>query len=433
MTVAGVIVRGLAILAIAAMVALSPAAVGGASAEGTTAVWSRNLDAYPLSLRSGIFILTALPGGGVLVRSGAGVAALDPVTGKTLWFLAGVLDASLDGTSVLVRRRDVVFAVRARDAAVVWKRPCVNARYVVGVGSRALTACGDTSTVLDGSNGALRGRRPIVLTMSAGDIRGARSLNGRFAMIANSFDGAWGGMEYAIVDAATGTYEWSQTDFAILDVSPDSILIAPYPGMLPWAPTGTVVRRRLVDGAVLGRRVYQLPMGSDPDERGVVTVSPSAVYVSTQSAGLFRFATGTSSADEVAAHAEVEAVLGNAVFYAIKGAQFGVADLYVERPREHDFSNRSIGRYSGLIAAGGDDQNAGSFGEHVAIRTGDVVVASRTGSVDVLDESGTRILEVQNTCLANQRHVLKTGNRLYVLCDPISSKGRVVVSAYALR
>jgi outer membrane protein assembly factor BamB len=424
--------RALVFLVLGAVFAGPAAAVADAPAAMTSALWTRSLDAYPLAVRSSFIILASLPDGALLVRSGPGIAALDAATGKTLWFLPDVLDAIVHGSSVLIRRGDVVFAVRARDGAVLWRSPCANARYIVAVGRRVLTSCGDASTVLDGASGNLVGRRPATFRMSPPDVRGARSLNDRFAMIANDFDGAWMGTEYAVVDAATGAYDWSETDFAVLGVSSGSILIAPYPGMLPWAPTGTVVRRRLFDGAVLGSRSYQLPPGSDPDGRGFVTVTPAAVYVSTSTYGLYRFPTGTTAASKVAEHAQVEAVLGDAAFYAVADDRFSGADLSVERRRGSGFGDRFIGRYAGLIAAGGDADNVGVAGERVAVRTGDVVVAARDGSVDVLDESGTRILTARNACPGNRRHVITDGNQLYVLCEPVAAGDRVALSAYAL-
>ena len=252
-------------------------------------------------------------------------------------------------------------------------------------------------------------------------------------MVANNFDGAWAGTEYAIVDSATGADAWSETDFTVLEISSDSILISPYPGMLPWAPTGTVVRRRLVDGAVLSRRTYQLPPGSDPNGRGFVTFSPSAVYLSTSTARLYRFETGTGGAKEVADQAQVVAVLGSSVFYAVNDASLSAGDLYVEQRRGHDFSDRSLGHYSGLIAAGGDDENVGAVGWRVAVRSGNVVVASHDGSVDVFDKSGVPIGEARNTCPGNRRHILNVGNRLYVLCDPRAMGDPVTLAAYSLR
>jgi hypothetical protein len=402
----------------------------GASELNANPAWTRSLGAFERPA----FILAPLPEGNLLVRSGAGVAALDAASGKTIWFIPDVLDASVHARSVLIRRADIVFAVRSIDGAILWKTSCTNARYLIAVGHRALTLCGNASTVLDVETGNILRSQPAHFRMSPSRIEGARALNDRFAIIANDFDGAWGGTEYAIVDSTSGAYLWSQTDFSVLAVSAQDVLIAPYPGMLPWAPTGTVVRRRLIDGAVRGTRTYQLPPGSDPDSRGEVTFTRSAAYVTTSIYTLYRFSRGTTDAARLAERAHVEAALNDSLFYVVGNVNDGTAgDLWVSRGRGIHFSDSLTGHYSGLIVAGGDNDNVGLVGLRVAVRSGSVIVASQSDGVAVLDESGTVIQNAKNACSWGRRHVLHAGNRLFVLCDPSIPTSRPELSEYLIQ
>jgi hypothetical protein len=86
-----------------------------------------------------------------------------------------------------------------------------------------------------------------------------------------------------------------------------------------------------------------------------------------------------------------------------------------------------------MIVAGGDNDNVGFVGSRVAVRSGNVIVASRSDGVDVLDEFGTIIQNGKNACAWGRRHVLHAGNRLFVLCDPSSPTSRPELSEYLIR
>jgi outer membrane protein assembly factor BamB len=119
-------------------------------------LWRRELPALTADLRFKP-VLRPLAGGTLLVRNGAGVAALD-ARGRTLWSEPDIDGFIADGAMVVFRRSGVVFAMRRRDAGVLWRRPCSKPNYLVAAGDRVLTICGGRSTVLGARTGS-RNRR----------------------------------------------------------------------------------------------------------------------------------------------------------------------------------------------------------------------------------------------------------------------------------
>lgn len=249
-----------ALIAVALTTTMTSTA-GAEQARGEGARWMRTLSAPSERDRSKT-IFALLEDGAVLVRSGGGVEAIDAVSGRLRWSLPAIAGASVADETVVLRRPGVILAVRARDAVPLWRRPCVDPPFALAMQDRILTMCGGISTVLDRRNGRVLLERAVALRTSPMDIRDARALNGRFALVDNFFDGAWMGDSYYVVDSWTGAFNWSQTDFRVLAVTSTTITIAPYPSMLPWASTGTVVERRLSDGKTVHEYAYPPPGGA---------------------------------------------------------------------------------------------------------------------------------------------------------------------------
>ena len=226
--------------------------------------WTRPLATITDEFR-GSLVLEALSDGKLLVRNGERIMLLD-ARGKTLWSEPNVDGAIVAGSMVIFRRSDTVFAVRRNDAGVLWKRACAKPQYLVNAGDRLLTMCGNASTVLLARTGAVSSFRTLKESIAQLPFSGARRLNDDYVMVMNVFDGAWLGEAYSVVDAHTGAFLWTVTDCDVIDVSPTTVSITPYPSMLPWASTGTVSRRRLSDGKVLSTEHYTPPRGGDLEE-----------------------------------------------------------------------------------------------------------------------------------------------------------------------
>lgn len=303
----GRIVAGAAALSLVVLTA--PAA--WSADTSAQAAWRRTFTA---SARAGaVEILEPLPDERVLVRDGAGIVDLD-VRGRTVWSEPKIDGLIVASDTVVLRRSDVVFAIRARDAGVLWKRPCANPSYLAAAGDRVLTNCGGNSTVLDAATGAIRSQRTPKKGVMEPPFWKAFALNADYAVVVTTFDGAWLGSSYHVVDAHTGAILWAMTDTYFFDVSPTEVSVAPYPSMLPWSETGTVQRRRLSDGKVLWTDRYAPPREGDTEGRGTLTVTAVAAYVTTSEAS-YRFARGarTPTPLELPLVQHVE-VLGNSAF-----------------------------------------------------------------------------------------------------------------------
>jgi len=111
-------------------------------------------------------------------------------SGATKWAMPNVTGAVLDGDALIFRRSDVIFAVRSRDAGVLWKRPCADPKYTAVAGDRIVTVCGGVSTVLRASNGRMLAQHSVKTVTGPTQLSGARSLNDDYVLVANFFDGA---------------------------------------------------------------------------------------------------------------------------------------------------------------------------------------------------------------------------------------------------
>jgi hypothetical protein len=386
--------------------ALSMALLGcseRATAAPADPAWTRT---FPTPKGFPAPILQPLPGGAVLVRNGSGATALD-ARGRTLWSMPNVDHALLHGSMVVILRSNIVFAVRARDAGVLWKRPCDRAPYVAAAGSRLVTFCGSTSTVLRARDGAILATQRPTIRLSPPIFKGARPINDDYVLVTNFFNGAWMGYDYNVVDVHTGAFLWDETDFDIVDVTATTIAITPAYSMLPWGKTGLVERRRLADGRTLSDRTYSAPRADDVAGGGRLTFSRAAGYVATAD-GVYRYVRGDASLRQhvLDGFAPSVVTLGSAAFIAVDAGngRWGTGTLYIDRPAsEGSFVTRRLGTYN-------------TWGGAPAVRIGDRIAVTDGHVIRLYDESGTVELTVAVTCL--DANAAATHDMLFTLCTP---------------
>jgi hypothetical protein len=394
---------------LALSMALLPCSARAAGAPADPA-WTRTFPApngFPAP------ILQPLPGGAVLVRNGSGATALD-ARGRTLWSMPNVDHALLDGSMLVFLRSNVVFAVRARDAGVLWKRPCDRPPYVVAAGARLVTFCGSASTVLRARDGTILATQRPTIRMSPPDFNGARTLNADYVFVSNHFSGAWMGDDYYVVDARTGAFLWDETDIDIIDVTATTVSITPFPSFLPCCRTGLVERRRLADGKVTSTRKYVAPHADDVAGGGRLVFSRAAAYVATNS-GVYRFAHGDVGLLQPVpvGRAASLVTLGKAAFIVTDRMVGRPGMLYIDHPAS---SGSFVTSLLGMASAGVAAPRLG--GEPVlnadAVRIGDRVAVADAHDLRLYDESGRVELTARVTC----SNVLPAATRdvLFALC-----------------
>jgi hypothetical protein len=386
-----------------------------AQATGAPAdpAWARDFPApsgYPVAA-----ILQPLPGGAVLVRNGSGASALD-ARGRTLWSMPNVDDALLDGSMLVFWRPSVVFAVRARDAGVLWKRPCDRPPYVVAAGARLVTFCGDISTVLRARDGTILATRRPTIRMSPPHLDGARPLNADYVLVSNFFDGAWMGRDYYVVDAHTGAFLWDETDCDVIDVTATTVSITPVPSMLPWGSTGLLERRRLADGKLTSARTYAAPHADDVAGGGRLAFSHAAAYVTTYG-GVYRFVRGNvSQLQRVLDRSAAGLVaLGSAGFIAVDAgrSRYGTGTLYIDRPASRgSFVTIPLGTYGAGLAL--RPLESKELLDAPAVRIGDSVAVADGRVIRLYDESGKVELTAKVTC--DKVEPAATRDVLFALC-----------------
>jgi PQQ-like domain len=403
--------RLVAVVAIIGFV-LQVKAVGAASAAAPTPIWTRPLAAVPTGTR----VLQPLSDGSLLVRNGDGIITVD-ARGKTLWSEPHIDGALVDGGTVVFRRSKIVFAVRRTDAGVLWKRPCVKPEYLVAAGDRVLTTCGGQSTVLRAQTGAVVSQRTPRLPLAQPPFRLARPLTADYVLVESIVAGGWLGEAYHVVDAHTGAFLWTRTDADFFDVSATAVSLAPYPGMMPWGPTGTVERRRLSDGTLLGTDRYAPPRDGDLEGRGKLAFSHAAAYVNTLNATTYRFSRGSRTPERLAVPAIGKMlVLGDGAFF-IEGTNAGQdGAVYLDRPGERGFTLRPVGHHAGDISSmplidGFVDLDSGP-----ALRIGDRVAVSDGDVLRLYDERGSVEVTVPKLCAWPQLAI--TATTLYMMCPP---------------
>ena len=390
--------------------------------------WSRPLAAEPSHRTSAI--LMPLPGGGVIARNGAGVIAVD-ARGATRWSMPKISSAIVDGSMVVFRRPNVVFAVRSNDAGVLWKRACPDPQYLVVTGDRIVTMCAGVSTVLRARDGSVVARHAVSVSPSPPMLSGARRLTDRYVLVTNFFDGAWMGHSFNVVDARTGTFLWSETDADFFNITPTTVDVSPYPSMLPWAAAGIVVRRRLVDGAKLRSQEYATPQSSDEGVRGRVTLSRAATYVQNFNTGLFRFGLGDTRAPQtVLAGGHASAItLGSGAFVFNDVAMTSPGGpLYIDRPMNRGgFETRTIGRFSGQVSV----QNTDAWPPEtdVAVHVGGRLAIPDNGLIRFYDEFGSVELTVKSPCRVPL--LAATSTMVFMRCPEYGSPG--TLAGFALR
>ncbi len=419
--------RGKAIALAACVVALGialPSLCAVAADAPAKAAWSRTL-AAPSSEQPVAPILQPLPGGSLLVRNGAGAIAID-ARGRTLWSMPNVDDAILDGDTIVFWRPDVIFAVRSRDAGVLWKRPCEAPPYLVAAGARLVTMCGGLSTVLRARDGSVLASRMPSLTTGPAHFQGARRLNDDYVLVTNFFDGAWMGNAYYVVDAHTGAFLWAQTDCDIVDVTPTTVSISPVPSMLPWGGTGLIRRRRLADGVVVSSRTYALPHREDTEGRGRLALSSAAAYVAPMYGSIFRFALGDTH--------RPQRVLDGTGFgvVTLAGAAFILGDardrdgtLYIDRASGREaFTTRPLGSYAGTVSMR-SPQSKVLIGAG-AVRLGTRVAVADRQVVRLYDEFGAVEISADSQCYNPQ--IAASSDVLFTLCT--QGQMPVILSAF---
>ncbi len=414
---------------IVALISTMAVPAGARTAPVTQPRWIRALADTP---QSGPFVsvLQPLSETMVLVRSGDGVFAADAASGKTVWWMPNVEDAIIDGDAVVFRRRGVIFAARARDAGILWKRPCADSPYVVAAGERLVTVCGGLSTVLRARDGSVLARHAIKLRIGPVDLRGARALNADYVMAMTIIDGAWLGELYSIVDAHTGAFLWSQSDFSVIDVTPTTISISPYPSMLPWATTGTLVRRRLADGATLATESHTPPPGSDGNGRGFLARTRAATYVSTNIGRLFRFRPGSPKPDDLLSvpNAAITVVpLGETAFVFEDHGPNTEGAVYVDRPTSAGgFAMRALDRHAGPLSLRSSNESYRDVTTGDAVVFGNRIAFIENQLVRVYDESGVLEMTAASPCTHPQ--LAATRSMIFIRCE---YAGPHALAAYA--
>jgi outer membrane protein assembly factor BamB len=379
--------------------------------------WTRPL-APEASYRT-VAVLLPLADGSVLVRNGTDVFATD-ARGVTRWSMPNVTAAVTDGSAVVFGRSNVVFAVRSRDAGVLWKRPCAEPPYLVAVADRVVTVCGGISTVFRARDGSVLARHTVAISTSPASIQAARRLTDRYLLVTNFFDGAWMGEAYYVVDARTGAFLWSLTDSDFFDTTTTTVDVSQYPSMLPSQAVGTVQRRHLADGVVVSTEHYDTPNGSNLEVRGLVTTSRAATYVLNMETGLFRFRRGeTRDPQSLVNGARASPLtLGSAAFIFPDQAQSGL--LYLDRPSARGiFSTRLIGQYSGSVTAYAAD--ASHTDSNHAVRLGDRLAVADGGVIRLYDEFGRVEMSAKSPCALPE--VATTRTMLFMRCAQLRSPG----------
>ena len=360
-------------------------------------------------------MLQPLPGGRLLVRNGDGIIAVD-ARGRTIWSEPNVQGAVVNGKTVIFRRSGVVFAVRRDDAGVLWKRPCADARYLAAAGDRVLTMCGDVSLVLRARDGHVLSQRTAHLDVTReGPFSGARSLNDDYVMVAYTFDGAWLGTRFNVVDAHSGAFLWAETDASVLSVSPTALDLTPYPSMLPWASVGTIKRYRLSDGKVLSTQQYAPPPEDDDNGRGSLVLSSAAAYVSTPTMATFRFPLGSHAPELLLKPAPVETLtVGESAFILTGESRPTHGAFYLDRPAGGRFILRPWGHHAGTVSAGWPNRDLKGVPGSGAVALGDRIAIPETGVLRLYDALGHVEMTVQRSC--ENPELALTRTTLFVRC-----------------
>jgi hypothetical protein len=416
------------ILAALCFALLSARAAGAGSSTYRTRepLWHRTLAAASTTVLFEEPVLRALDSRYVIVRSGSGVAAIDIATGATRWYIPRVERAIVALGNAVLSRSDVVFSVRGNDAAVLWKVPCYEPRFLVSVGARVVTRCGLRSVVLDAASGATLASRDV----DSGDFFAARPLGDDYVAADERFDGAWSGTKTHIVDARTGEYKWSATDAQIVGATATTLSLSPLPSMLPWGASGTVAVRRLADGSVVHTTFYDVP--KTESRGGYVTLSSVAAYV-TNGGALYRFALAHPSPGTLLPGNEAagQAIGSRAVALGASGfiAEPDVASpmVYVSldraRPatatKRSSFSTRPLGRFAAVFSRGAQTTPF--------LRLGHRVVLAAYGYAWLYDELGHAEIAAHTAC-DGQQTAATTAAHLLVLCEATSRP--TVLTAY---
>lgn len=402
-------IRRAALIIFSAVLVARLASAAAKHAAVTTPRWTRPLletASYP---NARVPVMQPLPDGSLLVRNGAGVLAID-ARGVVRWSMPNVDDAMPHGDAVVFRRPNVIFAVRARDAGMLWKRLCGKPSYFVAAGDRIVTICDEYSTVLRARDGAVLARRAARIDTSPPALRGARPLNDGYVLVMNTFDGAWLGEAYYVVDARTGAFLWSQTDCDVVDVTRTTIALVPYPSMLPWGSTGEVVRRRLSDGAKLDTQTYAPPKEADPDRRGNLVMSRTAAYVAVNGT-LFRLRRGHPSQPQRLRSAQrlTTLTLGDAAFILTQDPMRRDGDLYLDRPSGRGgFVTRALGRYIGYVSIRGPGSSEHYVAPSEAVHLGDRIAIPYNDVVRLYDQFGKIEMTAKSRCTRPQLAATRT-------------------------
>ncbi|MDP9024654.1 MAG: hypothetical protein M3N13_04660 [Candidatus Eremiobacteraeota bacterium] len=406
----------------------SPMQARAAKATFTQPRWTRPLTPTAPLTDTAVPVMQPLADGTLLVRSGAGVLAVD-ARGVTRWSMPNIDDALLVGDAVVFRRSNVVFAVRSRDAGVLWKRPCAKPPYLVAAGDRIVTMCGRLSTILRARDGTVLAQRAVKLATGIPTFRGARPLNDGYVLVKNFFDGAWMGDSYFVVDARTGAFLWSETDFDVVDVTPMTIAITPYPSMLPWGTAGSIVRRSLADGATVDSQTYALPKGTDT-VRGKLVMSRAATYVTTMDDTLFRFRRGDTRDPQTLHRGSrlVTVTLGSAAFILVDAANGQNRAVYLDRPADHGaFVMRTLGQHVGRVGVRTPERTDVYVDLGDAVRLGDRVAVPENDVVRLYDEFGAIEMTAKSVCMNPQLAATRT--TLFMKCSQPGQ--RVFLAAFA--
>ena len=411
------------------LVAASGHPAYGAPPPGPTPTWTRTVAPAPDGATDDVYpVAIALPlaDGTIVVRNGAGAAAVDP-RGKTLWSMPDVLGAIALRDAVIFRRSTVVFAVRARDSGLLWKRPCARPRYLGVAGTRIATSCGDVSTILDARDGRVVARHTIGTTAPS-ELRAARPLNRDFVLVTGHFDGAWMGESYDVVDVRTGAFVVRYTDIDVLDVTPATMTLTQYPSMLPWAPGGFVERIRLADGKKVGEKQYAVPAADT--SRAQLAQTPAATYVITMDGLLYRYPGRRTTKPERVLPERVRAVtaLGDTAFVLTDGGQVIDGTVYADRPATNGrFATRRLGPYAGVMDVVRPDRGDVVYG--YGVRVGDRVAVADHSTVRFYDQLGTVRGTVSSPC--SRSTIAATRTDVILACNqPDRSQ---TISAFALR
>jgi hypothetical protein len=364
------VVKALALLAAVTFLA-------AAAATPRAPLWSRSLPAGPPVFD----VQLAMVGDVVLVRSGYAIVGLDAVSGKTRWTVPNATSVALAGSTLVVARNNTVFAVRTTDAGVVWSHPCAPAAFVIATTTRVATLCSGRIAILRVNDGETLASAPITRA-ATGRAYQTQPINANYFALGNDAELT---TRFAVIDARTGAVRWIKENSQIVASGATWIDLTPAQARVVWAPAGTVERRSLATGKLLGTHRYQFSVVTD-DHGTPLFESTAAVYAIAGNGELYRSPlNGTEMTRITPESGSVVAptTLGASAFYGtMPNGTAPTATMYVDQPNQGGFKETALGAFDAVAG----------------VRAGNEVAFKRGGTIVLFGSSGTQDATLQANC-----------------------------------